>query len=721
MSSSPLEEPEEEEEKEVGWNMGPRASQSKEQYLSSVLPRFFLLHPFYTASSSFARQYKLDADMDCRPHSRVSQTGASASLYSCLDPPTNGTVLRLLGLGSGGVALHARRIVTEDGGGTLPGACDSSFIVSEQPQLPSLPGTLAQRGASEPPSSLINFVGGGLTDAARRVSMPFAIKFMPLAGASVRFIGCCLREARVLRSCDFFSILKLYRSFVTLKNDETGAETTVDVVDGIKAHAGITAVTMELELVNNGDLRAELETRARHDPKRFFTQRHVLLTFVQLVMAVYHLHSRMRILHRDIKAANVLLCSNGLVKLGDFGFSKPYTGPDGVRAARSGSFCGTPQYMAPEVWSMDPYGEKADMFSLGVVLFEMMELRRPFVGGSRAAIRRAVLNCTAAPPTFTADGFDGGLRSLVLRLLCLDPAQRPSAIEVLATPLMREAAGTLLGVVHREPVAVAERSCSSFLTHTHSSVTTRTESIVDLRSPLSTTSSRSTAAAATTSMSASGSGFLNLSREERTLLLADVRGVMGDVVRHAADPGRAPLAACRLPSIRTTSPSPPTPTPTPPTPPPPRAAALPSSTAVAQRAAQPPIASDVAEPHRHVLMSGILHKEDRKGLWKRRCLQLTSRKLRALAVESRTLAEPQLTVLYELSLSLVGRAGDRGSRAQKTQPLSTYIDCYAQEIEGHLGFILQSSDGTTLRFIPEAAEERDAWVDIFVNCIADTL
>jgi len=82
----------------------------------------------------------------------------------------------------------------------------------------------------------------------------------------------------------------------------------------------------------------------------------------------------MRIMHRDIKSANVFLNKDGSVKLGDMNVSKVIS--EGLMVTQTG----TPYYASPEVWRDKPYDEKSDIWSMGCVLYEMCSLRPPFIG-----------------------------------------------------------------------------------------------------------------------------------------------------------------------------------------------------------------------------------------------------------------------------------------------------------------------------------------------------
>ena len=155
----------------------------------------------------------------------------------------------------------------------------------------------------------------------------------------------------------------------------------------------------------------------------------------QLGGAVQHVHAH-RVLHRDIKTANVFLTAQRQIKLGDFGISRVM----GTHTNLAETVCGTPYYLSPELVMGQPYNQPADAWAIGVILYELLTLKRPFTGPNIAALVLKITRCEYDRATLGASPHPPELRALSDALLVADPAKRLTLDVLLATPVVAAAA-----------------------------------------------------------------------------------------------------------------------------------------------------------------------------------------------------------------------------------------------------------------------------------------
>src|SRR5918996_5184191 len=138
--------------------------------------------------------------------------------------------------------------------------------------------------------------------------------------------------------------------------------------------------------------------------------------------ALEHAHAR-GIVHRDLKPANVWLAEDGSARLGDFGLAAT---DQRSRAAVEGMLVGTVAYLPPEQALGRAADARADLYSLGALLYEMLTGQPPFPGDDAVAIISQHLNAAPVPPSRHAD-VPGAVDDLILRLLAKAPEDRPES------------------------------------------------------------------------------------------------------------------------------------------------------------------------------------------------------------------------------------------------------------------------------------------------------
>jgi serine/threonine protein kinase len=140
------------------------------------------------------------------------------------------------------------------------------------------------------------------------------------------------------------------------------------------------------------------------------------------------------LVHRDIKPANIWLEEpGGKVRILDFGLARPVDAAAGL--TRTGDVLGTPSYMAPEQARGKPVDARCDLFSLGVVLYQLVTGQLPFQGDSLTAVLMAVASETPRPIAELNPAIPPALADLVMRLLAKDPAERPASAREVAAEL----------------------------------------------------------------------------------------------------------------------------------------------------------------------------------------------------------------------------------------------------------------------------------------------
>jgi NIMA (never in mitosis gene a)-related kinase 1/4/5 len=199
-----------------------------------------------------------------------------------------------------------------------------------------------------------------------------------------------------------------------------------------------------MDYASAGDLRSELENRAkgkedengnRDGIKKYLTEDELLTWFTQLCLALKYLHNK-QIIHRDLKSQNIFLTKQGLIKLGDFGIARVLS----CTQSRAHTYVGTAYYLSPEIVNSKPYGCEADIWSLGVLLYEMAALELPFQGSSILSISRRICKSVYKP---IPSCYSASVSLMIRSLLQVDQNKRPKIDDIINWPAVQRRLGVL--------------------------------------------------------------------------------------------------------------------------------------------------------------------------------------------------------------------------------------------------------------------------------------
>eukprot|EP00043_Microstomoeca_roanoka_P011639 m.109907 g.109907 ORF g.109907 m.109907 type:complete len:576 (-) comp15254_c0_seq1:608-2335(-) len=170
-----------------------------------------------------------------------------------------------------------------------------------------------------------------------------------------------------------------------------------------------------LDYVSGGELFVHLQRAGSfsEERSRFYA--------AMLILALDHLHAH-RIIYRDLKPENILIDMNGYIKLTDFGLCKENIG----QFDKTNTFCGTPEYMAPEILQQKGYGPEVDWWTIGTLLYEMIHGLPPFYDEDTQEMYRKIL----FKPLLFSDEFSAPAKDLITGLLQRNPNRRVGHLSV---------------------------------------------------------------------------------------------------------------------------------------------------------------------------------------------------------------------------------------------------------------------------------------------------
>ncbi|HTR53042.1 MAG TPA: protein kinase [Kofleriaceae bacterium] len=231
---------------------------------------------------------------------------------------------------------------------------------------------------------------------------------------------------------DHDSALARFRREIALARKVTSPN-VLRVYD-LAEHEGLQFLSMEL--VEGEDLAALLKREKRLPPPR------ALALFRQVCLGLLAAHAE-GVVHRDLKPQNVLVDKDDRVRVADFGLARSI-GESGLTV--TGEILGSPAYMSPEQVKGEPADERSDIYSAGVMLYQLITGTTPFKGDSAHQVMEVRLHKAPRPIAEVVEDAPPFVQRIVSRCLQLDPAQRYPSIASLIEELDRAGAAT-------EPVA----------------------------------------------------------------------------------------------------------------------------------------------------------------------------------------------------------------------------------------------------------------------------
>ena len=232
----------------------------------------------------------------------------------------------------------------------------------------------------------------------------YALKCVQISKLSIHEKQNSLNEVRLLASINHKNIIAYKESFYNEKNQ------TLNII---------------LEYADDGDLQTKIISKKNSD--NIFEEKTIWSIFIQMVQGLNELHNK-KIIHRDLKSANIFLMKNGICKLGDLNVAKV------VENELLRTQTGTPYFASPEIWEDKPYSFKSDIWSIGCILYQMAALEMPFQGKNIKEVYYNLKNVNIPP---LPEIYSEELMIIIKKLLKLEPDKRPSTKEILNDEIIK--------------------------------------------------------------------------------------------------------------------------------------------------------------------------------------------------------------------------------------------------------------------------------------------
>ncbi|MDB5872581.1 MAG: hypothetical protein JWQ07_2023 [Ramlibacter sp.] len=243
---------------------------------------------------------------------------------------------------------------------------------------------------------------------AIKTILPAQLNGAEFVGIMARF----KREAQAAGRLNHPGIVAIYEYGEDIAQDISEEEATMMAAPSASVSAQRVAF-IAMEFVKGRELRDYFEKNER------FPMSEVVRIMSEMLDALDHAHSQ-GVVHRDMKPANLILLDSGRVKVADFGIARV----EASELTQTGTVLGTPSYMSPEQFMGHPVDGRSDLFSCGVILYQLLTGEKPFTGESTTTIMYKVLREEPVPPSQLNLSLAAGLDAVMKKALAKNPAER---------------------------------------------------------------------------------------------------------------------------------------------------------------------------------------------------------------------------------------------------------------------------------------------------------
>ena len=192
-----------------------------------------------------------------------------------------------------------------------------------------------------------------------------------------------------------------------------------------------------MEFADDGDIASKIKNNLKYH--LVFEENTIWNWLIQILQGLKYLHDT-KIMHRDLKSANIFLTKEGLVKIGDLNVSKL------AKIGMSKTQTGTPYYCAPEIWEGQQYDFKCDIWSVGCIIYELATLFPPFRGRSLEELFQNIKRGIYSP---ISKRYSTDLNKIISIMLITSPSKRPSCDELLNTDIIKKKSHEIKGLLEK--------------------------------------------------------------------------------------------------------------------------------------------------------------------------------------------------------------------------------------------------------------------------------